>query len=568
MQKNNYKVLIVDDVEENLRVIGNILGENGIAISIARNGKQAIKIAPVKLPDLILLDIAMPEMDGLEVCQILKNNELTKEIPIIFLTALARAKDIVKGFELGAIDYITKPFNKNELLSRVSTHLKLKRYKDTIEQQNSELAEKNGQLEQEITERIKAEKAVKDSEAKFRGLITGLDEVIFRISFPEGKYEYINPAVKKVFGYTEDDFYNNSFFINKIIHPEYANYFVEKSKELQSGKVSPILHYKIIDNKGRGKWIMQSNKATFNNGKVVLLEGIARDITGQKLAEEKLKGQNKELEDKNRNITSSINYAKVIQKAVLPSKDFFKQFFPENFIFYLPRDIVSGDFYWIKQISNYIIIAAADCTGHGVPGAFMSMLGTAYLNEICNNFDLQTEIKANEILNALRKRIKIALHQDRRKGTTSDGMDIALCIINLENNEAQYAGANNPLYLIRFDEETGKHKLHHYKPDKMPIAVYIKEKPFTNNKIQLKTNDLLYIFSDGFADQFGGKDNRTFRSNNFKELLLNNCHNTLAEQKEIIKKTFYKWKDKNEQIDDIVILGLKIHEAYGDIDFF
>ncbi|MFH2095627.1 MAG: two-component regulator propeller domain-containing protein, partial [Bacteroidota bacterium] len=199
------------------------------------------------------------------------------------------------------------------------------------------------------------------------------------------------------------------------------------------------------------------------------------------------------VEQKNKDITDSINYAKNIQEAVLPSIRDFRQMFPSSFILYKPRDIVSGDFYWMAAKANKIYFAASDCTGHGVPGAFMSMLGLAFLDDIIY---INPNLTAAEILNQLRDNVIESLHQTGKTGEQKDGMDIALVIMDRNKNELQFAGANNPLYLIRNGEMT------EYKGDKMPIGYHIDKHPFTNNIIQVLPNDIIYLFSDGYADQF------------------------------------------------------------------
>ncbi|MBU8893265.1 MAG: response regulator [Bacteroidales bacterium] len=273
---------------------------------------------------------------------------------------------------------------------------------------------------------------------------------------------------------------------------------------------------------------------------------------GDKIAEQKHKIiiQHKIVRKQNKKIEDSILYAKRIQSAVLPPNRFIQHLLAEHFIFYKPRDIVSGDFYWTKQVDDKIYIAAADCTGHGVPGALMSMLGITFLNEIINK---NPNIHANEILNELRIHIISSLRQTGSTGESRDGLDIALCIINHKNKSLEYSGANNPLYLIR------NNALIETKPDRMPIGIHRRAKEsFQNNILKLQNNDLVYIFSDGFVDQFGGKDGRKFLSSNFKNLLIENNSKSLNEQKILIEQTFNNWKGERKQLDDILIIGFKI----------
>ena len=247
-------------------------------------------------------------------------------------------------------------------------------------------------------------------------------------------------------------------------------------------------------------------------------------------------------------ITDSINYAKKIQNAIFPSLDLFKNNFLDYFIFFKPLDVVSGDFYWAKKINEHFIFVAADCTGHGVPGAFVSMLGISLLNEICTRKEVTT---ANQVLDILREEIKISLNQNS-ESKRQEGMDIAFCVLNTKTNVLQFAGANNPLYLFRNNE------LVEYKANKQPIGIYRKEKPFTNYEIQLEKGDKIYIFSDGYIDQFGGKKNKKFMKKNFKNLLYKIQNEDMNIQKEILENQFRNWKGEIKQIDDVLVMGVKI----------
>ena len=277
------------------------------------------------------------------------------------------------------------------------------------------------------------------------------------------------------------------------------------------------------------------------------LEQKNEEITTQN---EKIISQKELIEEKNKSITDSIVYAQRIQSAVLPSMDFIADKGHEYFVFFRPKDIVSGDFFWGVENNGRIVIAAADCTGHGVPGAFMSMLGTTFLNEINGK---NSKKDAGQMLNELRENVINSLKQRGEEGEAKDGMDIALCVIEKENKLLQYAGANNPLYIIN----KGEFKI--VKADRMPIGIhYDIEKPFTKNELKISPGDVFYIFSDGFADQFGGKLGKKFKYKNFQELLFRIHEYPMNEQKEILEKTFDEWKGDYEQIDDILIIGVKL----------
>jgi len=259
--------------------------------------------------------------------------------------------------------------------------------------------------------------------------------------------------------------------------------------------------------------------------------------------------QKAEFEKHRRELTASLRYAYNIQAALLPSEEFMNHVLPQHFVIFKPRDILSGDFYWLSQKKNKTLVAAADCTGHGVPGALMSILGMAFLNEIASNNSFN---RANDILNILREKIMKALHQTGDNEEPKDGMDLAFCIIDRDNEIIEYAGANNPLYIIRNND------LLEFKADRMPIGINaIEEKSFTNHKIKYFPGDILYLFSDGFVDQFGGPREKKFKYGPFKNLLLEMHSLSMDEQKDKILETFKNWKGDFEQIDDVLIIGLK-----------
>ncbi len=249
-------------------------------------------------------------------------------------------------------------------------------------------------------------------------------------------------------------------------------------------------------------------------------------------------------------ILQSIRYAKRIQNAVLPSENILKSLLPEHFILFKPRDIVSGDYYWMTHIDGKTIVVVADCTGHGVPGAFMSMLGISILNQYIN---YNTLPPANEILEHLRTNVKKSLRQENFDSETKDGMDMALIIFDFENNKLQFAGANNPLFIIRNNE------LIKLEADKMPVGVHIvDDRKFNLQEFEIQKNDCFYAFSDGYADQIGGESNRKFMKKNFIDLLLNIHQKPLPEQKEILNDTIDAWRGNNDQIDDILVMGIKV----------
>jgi ligand-binding sensor domain-containing protein/serine phosphatase RsbU (regulator of sigma subunit) len=274
---------------------------------------------------------------------------------------------------------------------------------------------------------------------------------------------------------------------------------------------------------------------------------------------EEIEIQRDEIIQKNKSITDSINYARRIQDAVLPIKSFFEHLTPEIFILFKPKDIVSGDFYWFFKNDHKLYLTAADCTGHGVPGAFMSMLGVALLNEIVSK---DKDISSAEILNTLRSKIKSALQQSGKAGEQQDGMDIAFCILDLDTNKLQYAGAHNPILILKNNafqnSEPFKQELLTIPADNMPIGVHPKERNFTNHEIQLGKDDIFYIYTDGFQSQFGGNKGGKLKAKPFQELLLKNSHRSVVNQGEFLEGELKKWQGEYEQVDDILVIGVKI----------
>ena len=271
----------------------------------------------------------------------------------------------------------------------------------------------------------------------------------------------------------------------------------------------------------------------------------------KKKANSELAQKNKLITEQKKEITDSIQYASRIQNAMLPPGDYLDSLLPERFILFKARDIVSGDFYYITEKDGKVICVVADCTGHGVPGAFMSMLGISFLNEIISKHrDLP---HSNEILEELRAHVIKSLHQTGRVGESQDGMDLALYIVYKESMKMEFSGANNSLWLIRDGE------LHEKKADKMPIGIYSwVEDSFTRHEIDLQKGDLIYSFSDGYSDQFGGPSGKKFMIKNFKKMLLKIHSKAMKEQKKIMVETLEQWMADTSQVDDILVVGVRV----------
>lgn len=286
-------------------------------------------------------------------------------------------------------------------------------------------------------------------------------------------------------------------------------------------------------------------------GLIIIIAIIAiRLLRQNKRTNKILKSQNAIIEEKNKNITDSINYAKRLQNAILPPADLVKHILPEHFILYQPKDIVSGDFYWVSQHDEKFMIAAVDCTGHGVPGALLSIVGHNAISQTVNELGITQPAKVLDSMNTLIKKI---LHQDKGSDIR-DGMDMALCTYDRKSGTLEYAGANNPLYLI------SDKKLNVIKGSKLTVGSMEDENTLSpqNHSLQLKSGNCFYIFSDGLADQFGGKDNKKFKASRLQELLISICDKPMQEQQDLIRTAFNDWKGNYEQVDDILLIGVRI----------
>ncbi|MCE3278640.1 MAG: protein serine/threonine phosphatase [Bacteroidetes bacterium] len=268
--------------------------------------------------------------------------------------------------------------------------------------------------------------------------------------------------------------------------------------------------------------------------------------------ENQLLDMNAVVSEKNKAITDSINYARHIQNAILPSQRSFKKNFRDAFILYKPKDIVAGDFYWMYANGDKIYFAAADCTGHGVPGAMVSVICANALNRTVKEFGISDTGKVLDKVRELVIDTFIYEDTDTKVNSVKDGMDISLCCLDLKSNELQWSGANNPLWIVR------DNSLIEYKPDKQPIGRVDNPKPFKTLTIQLQTNDNLFIFTDGYADQFGGEKGKKFKYSQLKELVIRLGKEKAADQSNQLDEMLESWKGKLEQVDDILLIGIKI----------
>jgi phosphoserine phosphatase RsbU/P len=265
--------------------------------------------------------------------------------------------------------------------------------------------------------------------------------------------------------------------------------------------------------------------------------------------------QKDDLQEKNREITDSINYASDIQGALIPAESKFNAHFTESFVLFKPKDIVSGDFYWVFQKKHMVFYVTADCTGHGVPGGFMTMLGLSFLDEIIIGQDIHDPA---EVLNLMRDRVISTLNRSGTKGGKKDGMDIVICCIDKEKKLLSCAGANNNIYHLTRNLQTGETNLHEIKGDRQPCGYAEVSKPFTTHRVELQSGDWIYTFTDGYADQFGGPKGKKFRYKQLEELLLKNSHLPPAAQKNALERSLHEWKGDLQQVDDVLVIGVGI----------
>ena len=400
----------------------------------------------------------------------------------------------------------------------------------------------------DITNRKEREKTLKESEEKFRKIINSANDAVILIDNNE-KIAMWNIAAQKIFGYSEEEILGKNLhdILSPVKYRDAAhNAFALFRKSGKGNAINKTVELEGLRKDGSIFPIELSLSAIKINNKWNAV-GIVRDITMRKEYEKAFKEAKSQIEAAHKHITDNINYAKTIQQALLTSDDMMNSYLSDYFVMFMPKDQVSGDFYYVNKFNNHIVFAAADSTGHGVSGGFLTMLGITHLHDIVSRKETDTPSRA---LNILRRKIKSVFKTFGSEN--KNGFDIALCAFDTETKKLMYAGANNPLLIIRNNE------LIEYKATRNPIGFYYNEIDFVNHEIQLEKDDLLYIFSDGYADQFGGPKGKKFMYKKFKNLLLSISSLPMKEQKQELINTFNQWKGLEEQTDDIVILALKI----------
>lgn len=363
----------------------------------------------------------------------------------------------------------------------------------------------------------------------------------------DGHVDYASKAAQQLLGYDSQDLIGNNWWeITRFSKPEGE---LVKQKILQSFNLqqstAQTFEHELRTSAGGRKWV-RWNVSYLSHDQLI---GIGYDITEKKLNEKRLLESNKQLLQQNKDITDSIYYAQRIQQSILQTPEQLAAQFSGSFLLYKPKDIVSGDYYWFYETTQYRFVAAIDCTGHGVPGAMMSMVANSIFKEVFMN---QKRELPSAILAALDKELGKAINRNA-DAAFSDGMDVALVRIDKQSQELVFSGAFRSIMISRGGEIT------ELKGSRYPIGFYSGvEKVFEDNAFSLEKNDCIYLYSDGFIDQFGGEKNKKLNKRNFKELLKTVCDMDMQEQEAFLEYAFSNWKQDNEQTDDILVIGLRL----------
>jgi PAS domain S-box-containing protein len=398
---------------------------------------------------------------------------------------------------------------------------------------------------QDITERKRAEKEER-MKSKMQSLSENSLDLILRLTL-QGHFFYANPIVEDYFGIEA------KLVINKTIEElgmeeELRDFFKSSLKQLKQKpeKLNRVIKLPVkLGEKITYRIINFDTIPEYNENELETVLFVGHDITEAKRIELEIQEKNKKIED-------SINYAQRIQSSILPDNKTIREFFPKSFVFYKPRDVVSGDFPWFFKHEDKIYIAAVDCTGHGVPGAMLSFIGYFLLNSIVDN---DKNLNAGKICDLLHEGVRTTLKQDREDASGRDGMDIAFCKINIKTKELHFAGAHRPLYLLR------KGELTEYKGDRKAIGGIPlgnkTEEPFTNYSINLLTGDKIFFYSDGLSDQLGGPEHKKYSPGRVRNIILENSNFSMLQYYEHFVEDFDQWKGTNKQIDDVLLIGIE-----------
>ncbi len=385
------------------------------------------------------------------------------------------------------------------------------------------------------------------SNKRFTEFFNSSPVAILISSVADEKLKYANNAFCRSMGYKREELIGRKISDLNFISSEER----QKLGERFSNSNGSLPSVEAVVRKTSGEMIhvvTSLEKMEVDNEMCILSSFI--DVTERKVVEKRIHQLYLELENKNNDMLDSIHYAKNIQNAFLPNKSDIVTAFPNSFVYHKPKNIVSGDFYWLKEKGNNTLLAVADCTGHGVPGALMSMIGSQKLSEVASNSN-----EMSDVLKDLNKEIKLSLRQSDDGDPMRDGMDIALCSIDTQKQTIQYVGANRPLWIIR----KGQKEVEEIKATKKAIGGFTEdEQDFVTHSFQMEKGDSIYLFSDGYVDQFGGVAGKKLKTKKFKQILGDIQHKTMPEQKVYLDNFVENWKSGLEQVDDILIVGVRL----------
>jgi PAS domain S-box-containing protein len=362
-----------------------------------------------------------------------------------------------------------------------------------------------------------------------------------------GSIEYVSKSAQQLLGYNPQDLLGNAWWeIIRFSKPEGEEVKDKILKTFDHQSITTqTFEHKLRTSAGGTKWV-RWNVSYLNEEQLI---GIGYDITDNKNNEKRLIENNKQLLEQNKDITDSIYYAQRIQQSILQTQEQLRSYFEDSFLLYKPKDIVSGDYYWFHEDESYKYIAAIDCTGHGVPGAMMSMVANSMFKEVFINRKISNP---SEILKALDEELEKSINKNQ-DATFNDGMDVSLIRLDKTTNELAFAGAFRSILITRENEIT------ELKGSRYPIGFYSGiEKQFDTQLFQLQKNDGVYLFTDGFIDQFGGEKNKKLNKSNFKDLLRTINDMNMDEQEAFLEYSFNNWKQDNDQTDDVLVIGIKI----------
>ncbi|HTL82926.1 MAG TPA: SpoIIE family protein phosphatase [Bacteroidia bacterium] len=361
----------------------------------------------------------------------------------------------------------------------------------------------------------------------------------------DGKAEYVSSSVKDVLGFQPEKLLGEGWFAYTGINSDERENILSHLSGVTSGSSVTVPYERLLRTAWGGqKWILWKTSRA-DDGKLM---GIGYDITERKLKEQQLEKRTSDLADRNREMEASLRYAKRIQDAILPSPSALQKYFSDSFVFYKPKDIVSGDWWWMHETEEEIYVALIDCTGHGVPGALLSVLSHSIFREIFMNKKIRS---LSEILHETDQELYRALNHDHDSDPYADGMDVALLRVTKKERKVEFAGAGRPLLIQRGNEMLEQ------SGDPWPIGFYSgMKKKFSDRVIDVREGDTLFIFSDGYSDQFGGQRNKKLGKKSFRELLLSLGGMSGEEQSSFLEYALHNWKQEEEQTDDITVIGL------------